>query len=200
MTGGEARTRPVRLGAGRVRRALILAALMSIAVGSIASAASPMVLWRTIRVGMTEAEVLRQIPEAYPSDDLSPNKAGWVGRLRAHVREGARDEKVVFNFKDDRLIGVILMMGAPFGLQPIDGDAAKASFVAIRKAYGAPSRSFFTTDSFKSALWIKDGRSVGYLERPLPDIAVMVFINPEQPGDRDLFKDEKPAQIYPNDL
>jgi hypothetical protein len=43
-------------------------------------------------------------------------------------------------------------------------------------------------DGFHACIWLKDGKLVGYLERPPPTTAVMLFLNVEHPTDRDLLK------------
>lgn len=175
-------------------RMIILATLAALSASP--SVGGPIMLWQTTRVGMTESEVRRAVPAAQSGTDLSPTRAGWVSLLDAHVREGSRDQKVSFQFKDGHLMGVTIAMGSPFKLEPVDGALAKAAYLSLHKTYGTPRRSFFTDDGFKAAQWIKDGKAIGYLEGPPPNISVLLFINREQPSDHDLFKHEKFAPIY----
>ena len=173
-------------------RSVLLAALAAL-VGVGPATAQGMVLWREATAGMTVAEVRRVVPQARPSPVAGSNKDGWRDLLQARVREGSLDQNVVFQFKEDRLIGAVITMGTAFGLTAIAADEATSVRRRLRDAYGRPLRSAFTDDDFRACSWIKGATFVGYLERPPPTSGVMVFIHPEQAGDRELLKDLRPA-------
>ena len=143
---------------------------------------------------MTVAEVQRAVPTARAVAKPDTSTAGWLTLLHARVREGSRDQQVDFQFQQDRLIGVVVMMGSPHGLAPIDQAGASSIRSGLRAAYGPALRSVYTEeDNFIACMWIREGRFIGYLERPPPTTAVMLFLHVTQPGDGDLLPYGRPA-------
>ena len=150
--------------------------------------AERIVLWQSTTVGMTVPEVRSLVPEAVANQKPEPNKDGWMDLLVARKRSAQHDQDVSFQFKDGRLVGVIVNEGLPFGLSPIGAKDAKAILENLKETYGAPTRCQDTDDGFHACFWLNGGKFIGYLERPPPTTAVMQFLHAEQPSDRDLLK------------
>lgn len=151
-------------------------------------AAERIALWQAATSGMTVAEVKGVVPEARATEKPEPNKDGWVDLLVARKHQGQHDQEIHFQFKDGGLMGVTISEGAIFGLAPISVENAETIFANLNATYGRPVRCKDTNDGFHSCFWLKHGKFVGYLQRPPPKTAVILFAHVEQPSDRELLK------------
>lgn len=173
-----------------MRRAVIpLLGLLALATASPSAAGEPITLWRGLKTGMTIAEVRRRVPEARPNKTLGAPTEPWVDLLKGRVRDRGRDEQVIFQFTGERLVGVIVAWGEPYGLPRVAPGEPERIRAEVEKTEGAPIRCREMSDGFKACFWLRDGLFTGYFERLPPTPAVALFRHAERPGDRDLLLD-----------
>lgn len=146
------------------------------------------VLWQSATAGMTVAEVRRSVPNALPNPRHDVNSDGWVALLTERDRTDHHDQRIDFQFQNDRLMGVTVVEGERFGLSPIAQSDVRATITTLQETYGAPFRCQNQNDGGQACFWLKDGKFVGYLGRAQPSPYTMVFLHKEKPGDRELLK------------
>jgi len=148
----------------------------------------PIMLWKSAAVGMTAAEVRRSVLDASPNPKPDTNNDGWVSLLTERDRTNHHDQKVDFQFQNDRLMGVTVVEGERFGLASIGQEDVRAIFAKLRETYGTPFQCRDQNGGGQGCFWLKDGKFIGYLGQAQSGSYAMVFLHKEKPGDRDLLK------------
>ena len=174
------------MGSTGARIRLWVVAILGAVLASEAHSGDPMFLWGRAAAGMVVADVRRAVPQARFSPQPERTSAGWSQLLYVRVRTGDIDQRVDFQFKDGRLVGVATSTGALLGLAPLSAEQAATMRGELLQRYGKPIRCRNTPDGFKACFWIRNHKFVGIFERPMEPRSVLLFVHVEQPGDRDL--------------